>query len=75
MTQTCILSSPAVGVTSAHKTASLGVCFLHFCSSQVRVVRERSTGDVFALKVMKKAHILQQADVSLSLCLFQGTVL
>ena len=30
---------------------------------------------MFAMKVMKKTHILQQADVSLSLCIFQGTVL
>ena len=27
------------------------------------MVRERSTGEVFAMKVLKKAHILQQADV------------
>ena len=28
------------------------------------MVTEKSTGDVFAMKVMRKAHILQQADVS-----------
>ena len=28
------------------------------------MVAEKSTGDVFAMKVMRKAHILQQADVS-----------
>ena len=30
---------------------------------QVRVVKERSTEDIFAMKIMKKANILQQADV------------
>lgn len=28
------------------------------------MVHEKSTGDVYAMKVMKKSHILQQADVS-----------
>ena len=31
------------------------------------MVTEKSTGDVFAMKVMRKAHILQQADVSVCL--------
>ena len=31
---------------------------------------EKSTGDVFAMKVMKKAHILQQADVRSLTCLY-----
>lgn len=30
---------------------------------QVQVVREKSTGEVYAMKIMKKAHILQQPDV------------
>jgi len=30
---------------------------------QVVVCHEMSTGDVFAMKIMKKAHILQQSDV------------
>ena len=28
------------------------------------MVREKATGDVFAMKIMRKAHVLQQADVS-----------
>lgn len=31
---------------------------------QVMLCYEKSTRDVFAMKVMKKAHILQQPDVS-----------
>ena len=31
------------------------------------MVHEKSTGDVYAMKVMKKSHILQQADVSYNL--------
>ena len=31
---------------------------------QVHVVREKSTGDTYAMKIMQKSHILQQADVS-----------
>ena len=31
---------------------------------QVQVVSEKSTGDVYAMKVMKKTHILQQPDAS-----------
>ena len=34
---------------------------------QVQVVQEKSTKEVYAMKIMKKAHILQQADVSLSI--------
>jgi citron Rho-interacting kinase len=30
----------------------------------VQVVHEKSTGDVYAMKVMKKSHILQQADAA-----------
>ena len=37
---------------------------LSVCVVQVQVVHEKSTGDVYAMKVMKKSHILQQADVS-----------
>ena len=33
--------------------------------SQVRVVEEKTTKEIYAMKVMKKNHILQQADVSL----------
>jgi citron Rho-interacting kinase len=33
----------------------------------VVLTREKSTGDVFAMKIMKKAHILQQPDVRLSM--------
>ena len=32
---------------------------------QVQVVQEKSTKEVYAMKIMKKAHILQQADVSI----------
>ena len=32
--------------------------------SQVRVVEEKTTKEIYAMKVMKKNHILQQADVS-----------
>ena len=32
-------------------------------SFQVVLSKEKSTGDVFATKIMKKAHILQQPDV------------
>lgn len=39
-------------------------------SLQVQVVHEKSTGDVYAMKVMNKAHILQQADV----CVYIGVV-
>ena len=35
---------------------------------QVMVCHEKSTGDVFAMKIMKKAHILQQPDVSAVVC-------
>lgn len=35
---------------------------------QVQVVHEKSTGDVYAMKVMKKSHILQQADVRYIIC-------
>ena len=41
-----------------------GVLLVVLLSTQVQVVTEKSTGDVFAMKVMRKAHILQQADVS-----------
>ena len=34
----------------------------HF--GEVKVVREKSTNDVFAMKVMKKDEILKQSDVS-----------
>ena len=37
--------------------------YAHVYITQVQVVSEKSTGDVFAMKVMRKAHILQQADV------------
>lgn len=40
------------------------VCYCVTSCFQVQVVTEKSTGDVFAMKVMRKAHILQQADVS-----------
>ena len=36
---------------------------------QVQVVSEKSTGDVYAMKVMKKTHILQQPDASWTVCL------
>ena len=32
------------------------------------MVQEKSTKEVYAMKVMKKAHILQQSDVCSSLC-------
>lgn len=44
--------------------ASLVLTSMCVSTYQVCVVRERSTGDVYAMKIMKKAHILQQADVS-----------
>lgn len=34
---------------------------------QVVLSKEKSTGDVFATKIMKKAHILQQPDVRIAL--------
>lgn len=34
---------------------------------QVVLSKEKSTGDVFATKIMKKAHILQQPDVRITL--------
>lgn len=45
-------------VTTLCTWVSIIMCF------QVQVVHEKSTGEVYAMKVMKKAHILQQADVS-----------
>ena len=38
--------------------------YCRYAFPQVQVVHEKSTGDVYAMKVMKKSHILQQADVS-----------
>ncbi len=41
------------------------VSIVNYQPFQVQVVREKSTGEVYAMKVMKKAHILQQTDVSI----------
>ena len=41
--------------------------FFPYASSQVVVCSEKSTGDVYAMKIMKKAQILQQPDVRIVL--------
>ena len=51
-----------------------GVIILVLWSIQVQVVTEKSTGDVFAMKVMRKAHILQQADVGVCLLMALHTI-
>ena len=43
---------------------AISVLLLLLLLSQVRVVEEKTTKEIYAMKVMKKNHILQQADVS-----------
>ena len=61
----CILAIIVIIYLLHLECMAIPVLLLLLLLSQVRVVEEKTTKEIYAMKVMKKNHILQQADVSL----------